>query len=72
MRIFFLITNTGGMKYWSYLGTLETAPEYRKEIEKHGNIYVNRCGGYFKQDCVKEVHDVRIQEEWPKENPKNS
>lgn len=54
------------MKYWSYLGDRHnTTGHLREMVEKHGNIYVNNKGGFFTQDCVKEVHAVLIQDEWP-------
>lgn len=65
MKTFFLITNASGMKYWSYFGTMATAPEYATHIAKHGNIYINDCGGWFDQKSVKEVHAVLIQKDWP-------
>lgn len=66
MRKYFLITNTSGMKYWSYLGTLHnTVGNLNEMVKKHGNIYINDCGGFFTQNCVKEVHEVRTQNNWP-------
>ena len=65
-RIYFLITNVSGMRYWSYLGTKHnTVGNLRLMVEKHGNIYVNDKGGFFTQSCVKEVHTVLIQDHFP-------
>jgi hypothetical protein len=66
LRTYFLITNTSGLKYWSYLGTPDnTVGILASMVEKHGNIYVNDKDGWFTQNCVKEVHAVLIQENFP-------
>ena len=65
-RIYFLITNTSGMKYWSYLGTKSnTVGNLRMMVQKHGNIYVTEQGGFMTQNCVKQVHEVLIQPDFP-------
>lgn len=58
------------MKYWSYLVTEEIAeslrdPIYSRMVAKYGNIYVNDKGGWFHQAAVKEVHEVRVQTQFP-------
>ena len=66
LRTYFLITNSSGMKYWSYLGTPDnTCGTHARMVEKHGNIYININDGWFTQSCVKEVHAVAIQPDFP-------
>ena len=66
MRTYFLITNINGMKYWSYLGTLHnTYGNHLEMVKKYGNIYINQENGWFTKSCIKEVHAVVTQENFP-------
>lgn len=66
LRTYFLITNTSGCMYWSYLGTIHnTVGTLNSMVLKYGNIYVNQNGGWFHQGAIKEVHRVLIQDHFP-------
>lgn len=70
MRTFYLITNVSDMKYWSYLATAETVGSgsyYAEAIKRHGNIYINRRGGWMPANCAKVIHKTVTQAEWPNE-----
>jgi hypothetical protein len=69
MRKFYLITNSSGCKYWSYKVGRDQAPylpmTQAMAVEKHGDIYVNQCGGWMTSECAVTIHKVVESKDFP-------
>jgi len=54
------------MTYWSYLGTEHNTDGWHlRAVEKYGDIYINRSGGWMHKAAVAEIHQTVSQQNWP-------
>lgn len=71
MRKFYLITNGGGLTYWSYKVGREAAswlsPMLAQAVMKYGDIYVNRNGCWMTASCAKKILKTVEQADFPAE-----
>lgn len=45
------------------------SPFQCEAIAKNGEIYINRHGGWMPASCIKTIHEVAIQIDFPPEKP---
>lgn len=72
IKTFCLITNISNCKYWSWKADRSMLPYLtlfqQDAIAKHGEIYINRYGGWMPKSCVKVIHKTVEQENFPLDN----
>ena len=76
-KTFCRITNVSDCTYWSFKADRTMMPYLTlfqcEAIAKHGEIYINRHGGWMPASCVKTIHQTIVQSEFPPErNQKTS
>lgn len=67
-RTYHLITNVSGLTYWCYVGDrYNTIGLHLEAVEKYGEIYINRMGGWFTKSSIEKIHKTVTQEDFPPE-----